>query len=142
MLTNLNNSNWTLDHIGHAVWDIDKSLSVYLDLLQFKLLERETLAEQQVELAFIEKGDSIIELLSPLPKSTILKKFLDSRGEALHHVCYRVSSVNDELAVLEARGVKLIDKQARPGSRNTEIAFLHPNSTSGMLIELCSHLPD
>src|SRR3954462_1722032 len=97
---------------------------------------RETVEEQGVEAALLDVGDGHVELLRPLAEDTAVGKFLASRGPGLHHVAYRVDNIDDSLATLAQQGVELIDEQARTGIRQTRVAFLHPNGTGGVLIEL------
>ena len=130
-------SAWILDHVGHAVHDIDAGIAFYSELLGVAVAVRESLPEHRVEVAFFDLGNSSIELIAPQSGNTALTKFLDSRGEGLHHICYRVKSVDAELAILANRGVRLIDAKARNGSRNTLVAFVHPQGMRGVLVELC-----
>ena len=132
-------SGWQLDHIGHAVKDIENALVSYQSRCGFVVVEREELPEQLVRVAFLRgQSSELIELIQPLPGNQPLARFLERRGEGLHHLCYRVGSVTDELKRLAGLGVKLIDTAPRLGSRGLHIAFLHPNSFHGALIEICS----
>lgn len=136
-------SDWVLDHIGHAVAELETAIATYRDHAGFSLLEQEELPEHLVRAAFLSApgaGDKapLIELIQPLPGNLPLARFLERRGEGLHHICYRVPSVAMELERLSAQGVKLIDSTARAGSRGMDVAFLHPKSFHGALVELCS----
>ncbi|MGI8411350.1 MAG: methylmalonyl-CoA epimerase [Solirubrobacteraceae bacterium] len=126
----------SIDHVGVAVEQIDSALSVYRDALGMSLLHRETVAEQGVDAALLDVGDGHIELLQPLGPDTAVGKFLSRRGPGLHHVAYRVASVQETLDALAAAGVRLIDTQPRPGIRGSRVAFLHPASTGGVLTEI------
>ena len=130
--------NWSLDHVGHAVFDLQTAIAFYTKQLGFALELTESLPEHKVETAFLTLANTSIELLQPMPGNTVLNKFLASRGESLHHVCFRVVSVAEEIVRLQSQGITPLDRIPRPGARGTEIAFLHPKSTRGVLIELCS----
>jgi methylmalonyl-CoA/ethylmalonyl-CoA epimerase len=125
-----------LDHVGVAVEDIDAALAVYRDALGMPLVHRETVSEQGVDAALLDVGDSHIELLQPLGPETTVAKFLARKGPGLHHVAYRVASVQDTLDALTAAGVRLIDERPRTGIRGSQVAFIHPSSTGGVLTEI------
>ena len=126
----------TIDHVGVAVDDIDAALSLYRDSLGMPLVHRETVAEQGVEAALLDVGDSHIELLQPLGPETAVGKFLASRGPGLHHIAYRVENVEETLNALAAAGLRLIDEHPRTGIRGSRVAFIHPASTGGVLTEI------
>ena len=125
-----------LDHVGLAVEDMDAALAVYRDTLGMPLVHRETVSDQGVDAALLDVGDSHIELLRPLGPETTVGKFLARRGPGLHHVAYRVASVEDALKALSDAGVRLIDERPRTGIRGSQVAFLHPASTGGVLTEI------
>jgi len=125
-----------IDHVGIAVEDIDAALAVYRDSLGMVLVHREVVSSQGVDAALLDVGDSHIELLQPLGPDTTVGKFLARRGPGLHHVAYRVASVEDTLKALSAAGVRLIDERPRIGIRGSQVAFLHPSSTGGVLTEI------
>lgn len=131
---------WSIDHIGHAVKDLESAVQFYTTVLGFVEESRERVESHHVEVVFVQQADTCIELMAPLDGDVKLGKFLSSRGEGLHHICYRVDSVVDELERLSQAGVRLVDSAPRPGARGTEIAFLHPQSAHGVLIELCSYV--
>lgn len=136
------NNSWKLNHVGHVVKDLEKSVNLYEKFFGFKVIERETLTEQKVQIAFLapkntNPENTLIELLTPLPENTTLTNFLTKRGEGLHHLCYQVKSVSTELKRLGDLGVSLIDQFPKIGSRGFHIAFIHPRSTNGVLTELC-----
>ena len=126
----------TIDHVGVAVEDMGAALVVYRDTLGMPLVHRETVADQGVEAALLDVGDGHIELLSPLDPDTPIGKFLARRGPGLHHVAYRVSSIDDALRSLAGAGVRLIDERPRTGIRGSQVAFIHPASTGGVLTEI------
>ena len=128
-----------VDHVGVAVESIDAALAIYRDALGMPLVHRETVEEQGVDAALLDVGDGHIELLQPLGPDTAVGKFLARRGPGLHHVAYRVQSVEDTLRALSAAGVRLIDERPRTGIRGSLVAFLHPASTGGVLTEIVQH---
>jgi methylmalonyl-CoA/ethylmalonyl-CoA epimerase len=128
-----------IDHVGVAVESIDAALAVYRDTLGMPLVHRETVHEQGVDAALLDVGDSHIELLQPLGPDTTVGKFLARKGPGLHHVAYRVASVQDTLNALSAAGVRLIDERPRTGIRGTQVAFVHPSSIGGVLTEIVQH---
>jgi methylmalonyl-CoA/ethylmalonyl-CoA epimerase len=126
----------SIDHVGVAVPSIDAALALYRDALSMPLVHRETLTEQGVDAALLDVGDGHIELLEPLGPETAVGKFLARRGSGLHHVAYRVASVEQTLEAARAAGLRLIDEQPRVGIRGSRVAFLHPASTGGVLTEI------
>lgn len=126
----------SIDHVGVAVPSIDAALALYRDALSMTLVHRETLTEQGVDAALLDVGDGHIELLEPLGPETAVGKFLARRGSGLHHVAYRVASVEQTLEAARAAGLRLIDEQPRVGIRGSRVAFLHPASTGGVLTEI------
>ncbi len=131
----------TIDHIGVAVESIDEALALYRDALGMPLVHRETVSEQGVDAALLDVGDGHIELLQPLSADTAVGKFLARRGSGLHHVAYRVESVSDTLEALRAAGLRLIDERPRTGIRGSQVAFVHPASTGGVLTEIVQPAP-
>ncbi len=125
-----------VDHVGVAVESIDAALALYRDALGMPLVHREIVEEQGVDAALLDVGDGHVELLEPLNPDTAVGKFLARRGPGLHHVAYRVESVQETLQALSAAGVRLIDEQPRTGIRGSQVAFLHPSSTGGVLTEI------
>jgi methylmalonyl-CoA/ethylmalonyl-CoA epimerase len=128
-----------IDHVGVAVESIDAALAVFRDTLGMPLVHRETVEEQGVDAALLDVGDSHVELLQPLGPDTAVGKFLARRGPGLHHVAYRVDSVEETLRMLSAAGARLIDERPRTGIRGTQVAFVHPSSTGGVLTEIVQH---
>ena len=131
-------SGWRLDHVAHAVSDLDEKIALYSALFGFELESREVIVEQKVSVAFLRLQNTLLELIAPEESNVTLRKFLEKRGEGLHHICFYVENIREELENLRSKGVKLIDSVPRPGAHGTEIAFIHPHSTGGALIELCS----
>jgi methylmalonyl-CoA/ethylmalonyl-CoA epimerase len=125
-----------IDHVGVAVPSIDSALALYRDTLGMPLVHRETVTEQGVDAALLDVGDGHIELLEPLDPDTAVGKYLSRRGPGLHHVAYRVVSVEETLEACAAAGLRLIDETPRVGIRGSRVAFLHPSSTGGVLTEI------
>jgi methylmalonyl-CoA/ethylmalonyl-CoA epimerase len=126
----------SIDHVGVAVPSIDAALALYRDSLGMPLVHRETVTEQGVNAALLDVGEGHIELLEPLGPDTAVGKFLTRRGAGLHHVAYRVASVQETLDACAAAGLQLIDQAPRAGIRGSRVAFLHPASTGGVLTEI------
>jgi methylmalonyl-CoA/ethylmalonyl-CoA epimerase len=127
-----------IDHIGIAVFDIDKALELYRDRMGMVPGLRRKVEAQQVEVQFLELPGTKIELLAPLSDDSPISRFLAKRGEGLHHITYAVPDVARALAQLTAGGIEAIDKVPRPGAEGKAVAFLHPRSTGGVLVELQS----
>src|SRR5437870_2662945 len=125
-----------IDHVGIAVRDLDASVEHYRRTLGLEPVHRETVQDQGVEEVLFKVGTSYVQLLSALGPDTPVGKFLDKRGEGVHHVGYRVGDVAATLEHLRAEGVPLVDERPRPGSRGTTVAFVHPSGFGGVLVEL------
>jgi methylmalonyl-CoA epimerase len=126
-----------LDHIAIVVRDLNKAVDLYTKTLGFKEVYRETIADQGVEAVGVQAGDSVIELLRPLDEKSSVARYRGDAETKLHHTAYRVADLRAELSRLKADGVRLIDEAPRAGAHGNLIAFLHPSSTAGVLIELC-----
>jgi methylmalonyl-CoA/ethylmalonyl-CoA epimerase len=126
-----------IDHVGIAVKNLDDAVRVYCDILGFKLEGTHVLAERKVKVALISLGsETRIELLEPLDSDSTIARFLESRGEGIHHFAVEVKDIKDALAELKRRGVTLIDDKPKDGAEGKKIAFVHPKSTKGVLLEL------
>ncbi len=126
-----------IDHIAIVVADLEATLAVYTERLGFEQIYRETIAEQGVEAVGLRAGESSIELLRPLDESSPIARFRGEAASKLHHTAYRVEDLVAEIAALKARGVRMIDERPRRGAHGNLIAFIHPSSTAGVLVELC-----
>lgn len=126
-----------VDHIGIAINNIDEAKQLYHDLLGLDHAGSETVAEQKVTTAFFPVGDTEVELLESTASDGPVAKFIEKKGEGVHHIAFRVDNVEAALEELKAKGVKLIDEKPRKGAGGAKIAFLHPKSTHGVLVELC-----
>ncbi|HEX8695976.1 MAG TPA: methylmalonyl-CoA epimerase [Longimicrobium sp.] len=128
-----------LDHVGIAVHSLDESLPTFESITGGKGYGRERVEQQGVEVVFVGRGPGRLELLAPTRDDSAVAKFLAKRGAGMHHLCYRVGDLRAELARWRAAGARLIDEEPRPGAAGHMVAFLHPKSTGGVLIELLEH---
>lgn len=128
-----------LDHVAIAVRDLDASLEDYRRRYGAEPLYREVVAGQGVEEAMLAVGGSFVQLLTPLGADTPVGKFLDKRGEGMHHLAFAVTDIDDALAHLRREGARLVDEIPRIGGRGTKIAFVHPQGGNQTLIELVEH---
>ena len=125
-----------LDHVAIAVKDLDKAISIYRDALGLELAEIEEVPEQHVRTAIFGHGMGRVELICPTDADNGVARFLEKRGEGLHHVCIEVEDIDAALAALKARGAPLIDETPKIGAGGARIAFIHPRGTAGVLTEL------
>lgn len=128
-----------LDHIGIATNTIDEALALWGDALGLQVEHREEVASQGVRVAMLPVGDTHIELLEPTSPETAVGKFLAKRGAGLHHLAVEVKDIHAALQNLKEKGARLIDEKPRPGARGCLVAFIHPASTNGVLLELVQH---
>lgn len=128
-----------IEHIGIAVRSIEEQIPYYEQILGLKCYNIETVEDQKVKTAFFKVGETKIELLEPTSEDSTIAKFIEKRGEGVHHIAYATKSVKDALKKAEEKGVRLIDKEPRQGAEGLSIAFLHPKSTGSVLTELCEH---
>jgi len=126
-----------IDHIGIAVSSLQESLSFWEASLGIELHGIEEVAEQHVRTAFLPVGGTEIELLEPTRPDSSVARFIEKRGEGLHHIAIGVDDIEAALAELKAKGVQLIDETPRNGAGGARIAFVHPKATHGVLLELC-----
>ena len=126
-----------VDHIGVAVKSISEAKNLYSGLLGLSHAGSETVAEQKVTTAFFPVGDTEVELLESTSPDGPIAKYIEKKGEGVQHIAFRVENIEEALAELKAQGVQLIDEKPRRGAGGAKIAFLHPKSTFGVLIELC-----
>ncbi|NCO52795.1 MAG: methylmalonyl-CoA epimerase [Deltaproteobacteria bacterium] len=126
-----------INHIGIAVKNIEAALPFYRDILGMKFEGTEEVAEQKVRVAFLQVGESRIELLEPTAPDSPVAKFLEKTGEGIHHLAYEVDDLEASLADLRQKGMRLIDETPRFGAHGAKIAFLHPRASGGVLTELC-----
>lgn len=130
---------YNLDHVAIAVDDLDAAVAAHVELYGAEPLYREVVSEQGVEEAMIPLGGSYVQLLQPLGPDTPVGRFLSKRGPGLHHIAYAVTDIEAALEHLRSNGAELVDEQPRIGGRGARIAFVHPATFSGTLIELVEH---
>ena len=126
-----------IDHIAIVVRDLEAMIALYTQTLGFTLVYREIVADQGIEAVGLRTGDAVIEFLRPLSEESPVARFRGDAVSKLHHTAYRVHDIAAELAKLKEAGIRLIDETPRRGAHGNTVAFLHPKSTAGVLIELC-----
>lgn len=128
-----------IEHIGIAVSDLARSVEMYEKIFGLKCYSIEEVTDQKVRTAFFMVGQTKIELLEATSPESPVAKFIAKKGEGLHHIAFAVQGLEDSLKHAEGNGIRLIDSTPRKGAEGLDIAFLHPGSTGGVLIELCEH---
>jgi methylmalonyl-CoA/ethylmalonyl-CoA epimerase len=128
-----------IDHIGVAVKNLENSLHIFRNILGMECSGEEIVKEQKVKVAFLPIGASEIELLESTSPDGNIAKFIEKKGEGIHHIAFEVDDLETMLEDLQQKGVQLIDQEPRYGAGGARIAFLHPRSTNGILVEICEH---
>jgi methylmalonyl-CoA/ethylmalonyl-CoA epimerase len=126
-----------IDHIAIAVNNLEEAAKFYQTILGLNLSGVEVVTAQKTKVGFFKIGESNIELVQPAEPDSPLVKFLETKGSGIHHICFEVDDVEAEVKAYLEKGATLIDQKPRPGAHNTKVAFIHPKSSSGVLIELC-----
>ena len=126
-----------IDHLGIAVNSIEDGKGIWTESLGLAFEGSETVEEQKVTTAFFPVGESEVELLESTAPDGPVAKFLDKKGEGIHHIAFRVENIEAALEELKEKGIRLIDEKPRKGAGGKKIAFLHPKATNGVLVELC-----
>lgn len=126
-----------IEHLGIAVKNIDESLKIYEKLLGTNCYKIEEVESEGVKTAFLQVGESKIELLEATNPSSPIAKFLSKKGKGIHHIAFDSSDINEDIKRLKSEGFELIHQSPKDGADNKKIAFLHPKSTDGILVELC-----
>ena len=126
-----------IDHIGIAVNSIEEAGIIYRDILGLEIADIENVAEQKVNVAFLPITDSELELLESTDPTGPVSRYIQSKGEGVQHIAFRVENIHEALNELRSKGIKLIDEEPRAGAGGARIAFIHPKETHGVLIELC-----
>lgn len=126
-----------VDHIGIAVKKLEHTLPFYTETLNLPLIGIEEVESQKVRVAFLEAGGTKLELLEPTSDESAIAKFIEKRGEGIHHVALGVESIEERIIEMKEKGIRMIDEQPRLGAGGAHIAFMHPKSASGVLYELC-----
>ncbi len=128
-----------IEHIGIAVRNIEEQIPYYEEILGLKCYNMEIVEDQKVKTAFFMVGQTKIELLQATSEDSTIAKFIEKRGEGVHHIAFATKNIKEALKKAEEKGVRLIDKEPRQGAEGLSIAFLHPKSTGSVLTELCEH---
>lgn len=128
-----------IDHIGIAVKSIDNALKLYAQLLGIEPLCEEVLEERGLKVCLIQIGETKIELLQPIREDSEISKYLEKRGEGLHHIAYTVDDIHASIKKASELGLTPLSDKPKPGTSNTSIVFLHPKTTNGVLTELIQH---
>lgn len=126
-----------IDHVGIAVGDLRQAIKTYEMILNRKLIKTETVKSEKVETAFFETGQSKVELLGPTDQTSVIQKFIDKKGEGIHHVAFEVDDIHEEMDRLRKEGFTLLNEEPKQGADNKLVAFVHPKDNHGVLIELC-----
>ena len=125
-----------IDHIGIAVRDLKKATSLYSDAFGLEVSDEIDAPERKLRIAFTEISGTKLEFLMPTDNESVVAKFIDKRGEGIHHICFEVDDIEKAISELKSKGVELVDEKPRLGVEGDKIVFLQPKSTSGVLIEL------
>lgn len=125
-----------VDHIGIAVSNLDEALKLYQDVLGLKVHGTEVVEEQKVKVAFLPLGDTEVELLEATSPDSPIAKFIEAKGQGIQHIAFKVDNIEEALEEMKAKGMRLIDEKPRYGAGGARIAFMHPKSTNGVLVEL------
>ena len=131
-----------IEHIGIAVSSLEQAIPFYENVMGLHCYSIEEVADQKVRTAFFRVGQTKIELLESTDPEGPIGKFIERKGEGIHHIAFAVSGLNDKLKAAESKGVRLIDSEPRKGAEGMDIAFIHPKSTFGVLTELCEDNTD
>ncbi len=126
-----------IDHVGIAVKSIEQAGKFYTEIMGLKIQDIERVAEQKVDVAFLPITDSEIELLESTEPDGPVAKYINSKGEGVQHLAFRVDNIEEALKELKEKGVRLIDQSPRKGAGGAMIAFIHPKETNGVLVEIC-----
>ncbi|MDQ0220764.1 methylmalonyl-CoA epimerase [Peribacillus cavernae] len=126
-----------IDHIGIAVSSLDEALPLYTDVFQLKLEGVETVESQGVRVAFVSAGNTMLELLEALSPDSPIAKFIEKRGQGIHHIALGVENIETRIQQIKEKGMKMIDEKSRIGAHHANVAFLHPKATAGILYEFC-----
>ncbi|HHX03882.1 MAG TPA: methylmalonyl-CoA epimerase [Tissierellia bacterium] len=125
-----------LDHIGIAVKDLDEALPFWQEVMGLELVGTEVVEEQKVKVAFLPVGDTEIELLESTAEDGPIARFIERNGEGIQHLAFRVENIEEGIAFMKEKGMRMIDEKPRYGAGGAKIAFLHPKSSKGILVEL------
>lgn len=130
-----------IEHIGIAVKDLGTAIPLFEKLLNAACYKQESVASEQVETAFFKTGETKIELLQSITNEGVIAKFIEKKGEGMHHIAFDVSDIREEMKRLKAEGFVLLSEEPKNGADNKLVCFLHPKNTNGVLIEICQEKP-
>jgi methylmalonyl-CoA/ethylmalonyl-CoA epimerase len=126
-----------VEHIGIAVKSLSESVPLFEKLLNCRCYKTETVASEQVNTAFFQKGETKVELLESTTQEGVIRRFIDKKGEGIHHIAFEVADIQSEMARLRDEGFILLNETPKQGADNKLVCFLHPKGTNGVLVELC-----
>lgn len=126
-----------IDHLGVAVNSIEQQLKYYKDVLNLELEKIEVVNSENVKVCFFKVGDTHIELLEPISEESPIKKFIDKKGEGIHHIAYKVKNIEEQILKLKSENITVLNEIPKIGAGGKKICFLHPKSSFGVLTELC-----
>lgn len=126
-----------IEHIGIAVRDLSKAIPLFEKLLNTPCYKTEQVGSENVNTAFFQKGESKVELLESTDPEGVIARFIEKKGEGMHHIAFDVDDIHSEMARLQAEGFTLLNPTPKPGADNKLVCFLHPKDTGGVLVELC-----
>ncbi len=126
-----------VEHIGIAVKDLATSIPLFEKMLNCQCYKKETVETEQVETAFFRQGETKIELLESITEDGVIRKFIEKKGEGIHHIAFEVMDIREEMTRLKKEGFTLLNEEPKKGADNKLVCFLHPKGTNGVLIELC-----
>ncbi len=129
-----------LEHIGIAVKDLEASKGLFEKLLQVKSYKTETVESEKVSTAFFQSGETKVELVAALAEDSTIAKYIEKKGEGIHHLAFAVEDIRSEMARLKAEGFTLLQEEPKKGADNKLVCFLHPKGTNSVLIELCQEI--
>lgn len=129
-----------LEHIGIAVKDLEVSKSLFEKLLQVKSYKTETVESEKVSTAFFQSGETKVELVAALAEDSTIAKYIEKKGEGIHHLAFAVEDIRSEMARLKEEGFILLQEEPKKGADNKLVCFLHPKGTNSVLIELCQEI--
>lgn len=127
----------TIEHIGIAVKDLALSIPLFEKLLNTTCYKTESVVSEKVNTAFLQTGETKIELLQSITNDGVIAKFIEKKGEGLHHIAFEVTNIKDEIKRLTDEGFVLLNEEPKQGADNKLVCFLHPKNTNGVLIEIC-----
>lgn len=126
-----------IDHIGIAVSNLEDAINTYSKILNKPCFKTEIVESEKVETAFFQAGESKVELLGPTEPDSVIQKFIDKKGQGIHHVAFEVDDIHAELGRLRSEGFTILNEQPKKGADNKLVAFVHPKDNHGVLVELC-----